>query len=347
MELQMRSHHFLRYSRTKFLAILAIGVGLLAPSQAMDKPSFHTKGMPTGKPTGKLKPGEYWWRPDLSPNGPVDVLVSVPLQTMHVYRNGILIGRSSISSGSTGHDTPAGVFTILEKKQTHRSKKYDNAPMPYMQRLTWTGIAMHSGQLPGYAASHGCIRLPYDFSVLLFDATAKGGTVVVGNGKTPTPRLASNPGIMLAPKDFSPAMLRSLAANEYDWHPERSSTGPITIVLSAADKALYVYRNGNPIGRATLEVNGRGRIGTQVFTLLEGTTGKPSQLAPGREALRWMNVSNEGRPIEPEQMASRLRFSPEFATKLADEIKPGTTVIVTDQPVVRNQIPDSTYFAAN
>jgi lipoprotein-anchoring transpeptidase ErfK/SrfK len=331
----------------KFLAILTISVGLLTASQAMDKPSFHTKGAPTGQPTGKLKPGEYWWRPDLSPNGPLDVLVSVPLQTMYVYRNGILIGRSSISSGSAGRDTPAGIFTILEKKETHRSKKYDNAPMPYMQRLTWTGIAMHSGQLPGYAASHGCIRLPYDFSVLLFDATSKGGTVVVGNGKTPTPRLASNPGMMLAPKDFSPAMLRPLAANEYDWHPERSSTGPITIVASAADKALYIYRNGNPIGRAALEVNGRGRIGTQVFTLLEGSTGKPSRLAPGREARRWMGVSNEGRPIEAEQMASRLRFSPEFATKLADEIKPGTTVIVTDQPVVRNQIPDSTYFAAN
>jgi hypothetical protein len=340
-------HATLIFMFMRLRLIITVFAALLATSFAMDRPSLHTQGTPTGKPTGQLKPGEYWWHPELSPGGPLMLLVSIPQQTMHVYRNGILIGRSSISSGSAGHDTPGGVFEILEKKQTHRSKKYNNAPMPYMQRLTWSGIAMHSGQLPGYAASHGCIRLPYDFSVLLFNATSKGGTVVVGNGKTPTPYLASNPGMMLAPKDFTPEMLHRLAANEYDWHPERSSTGPITIVISAADKALYVYRSGNPIGRAALDVTGRGRLGTQVFTLLEGTTGKPSQLAPGREAGRWMRVSSEGRPIEAEQMASRLRFSPEFATKLANEIKPGTTVIVTDQPVVRNQIPDSTYFAAN
>src|SRR6201993_4860711 len=244
----------------RFLTILAISIGLLTGSEAMEKPSFHTKGTPTGKPTGQLKPGEYWWNPQLSPSGPVVVLVSIPQQTMHVYRNGILIGRSTISSGKSG-STPGGVFTILEKKETHRSKKYDNAPMPNMQRLTWTGIAMHSGQLPGYPASHGCIRLPYDFSVLLFDATSKGGTVVIGDGRTPQPHLASNPGLMLAPKDLTPAMLRPLAANQYDWRPERSPSGPITIVLSSADKALYVYRNGNPIGRAAVEISGRGVTG--------------------------------------------------------------------------------------
>jgi L,D-transpeptidase catalytic domain len=331
----------------KLRVIIAVFAAFLATSFAMNRPSFHTQGMPTGKPTGSLKPGEYWWRPDLSPRGPVVVLVSLPQQTMHVYRNGILIGRTSISSGSKGHDTPPGVFNILEKKETHRSKKYDNAPMPYMQRLTWTGIAMHSGQLPGYAASHGCIRLPYDFSVLLYDATAKGGTVVIGDAKTSQPYLASNPGLILAPKDFSPAMLHPLAANEYDWAPERSPSGPITIVVSSTDKALYVYRNGNPIGRAALEVNGRGRLGENVFTLLEGSTGKPSQLAPGREARRWMRVSGEGRGIDADKLASRLRFSPEFATKVADEIAPGTTVIVTDSQVVRKPVVDSTYFASN
>ena len=77
----------------KFLTTLAISVGLPTASQAMDKPSFHTKGTPRGKPTGTLKPGDYWWDPQLSPSGPVVVLVSIPQQTMHVYRNGILIGR--------------------------------------------------------------------------------------------------------------------------------------------------------------------------------------------------------------------------------------------------------------
>jgi hypothetical protein len=331
----------------KFLTILAISTALLTASQAMEKPSFHTKGTPTGKPTGMLKPGEYWWNPRLSPSGPVVVLVSIPQQTMHVYRNGILIGRSTVSTGAKGHSTPGGVFSILEKKETHHSKTYDNAPMPYMQRLTWSGIAMHSGTLPGYPASHGCIRLPYNFSQLLFKATANGGTVVVGDGKTPTPHLASNPGLLLAPKDFTPDMVRRLARDEYDWHPERSPKGPITIVLSSADRGLYVYRNGNPIGRAAVEISGRGRLGNNVFTLLEGGTGKPSQLAPGREARRWMRVTSHGRPVKAEQIASRIRFNTEFAQKLADAIEPGTTVIVTDQPVVRNPKADSTYFAAN
>jgi hypothetical protein len=100
-----------------------------------------------------------------------------------------------------------------------------------------------------------------------------------------------------------------------------------------------------PIGRAALEI--KGRLGEHVFTLLEGTTGRPSQLAHGREAGRWMRVDGEGSGVTAEKLASRLRFSPEFAHKVADAIAPGTTVIVTDAPAVRKPVVDSTYFAAN
>jgi hypothetical protein len=321
----------------KFFSILAVAVVLLTSALAVEKPAAHTKGTPTGKPTGALKPGEYWWNPQLSPSGPLMVLVSVPEQVMHVYRNGILIGRSTVSTGSQGHATPGGVFSILEKKTEHYSKKYNNAPMPNMQRLTWTGIAMHSGNLPGYPASHGCIRLPFDFSQLLFRATAKGGTVVVGDGKVPVPYLASNPGLMLAPKDFTPEMLRPLANNEYDWNPGRSASGPITMVVSAADKAIYVYRNGNIIGRAPVEISGRGSLGNHVYSLLEGTTSRQSSLVPGRAARRWMSVTSSDRGVDAEKIASRLRMNPEFAGKLYDTITPGTTIIITDQPVVRSR----------
>ena len=325
--------------RYLFLTFLA----LLATSFAMEQPRSHTKGMATGGPTGKLKPGQYWWHPEVSAQGPVMILVSIPEQMMHVYRNGILIARSTISSGSKGHDTPGGVFTILEKKREHYSKKYDNAPMPNMQRLTWTGIAMHSGNLPGYAASHGCVRLPYDFSQLLFTITNNGGTVIIGDGKTPVPRLASTPGLMLAPADLSPEMLHSLGKNQYDWHPERSPTGPIAIVISSPDRAMYVYRNGNPIGRAAVET--RGKLGNHVFTMLEGTTGKTSRFTPNHEEARWMRVTSEGRAADADSVAKRLQFSPEFADKLANELKPGTTVVVTDYPVVRKQVVD--VFATN
>ena len=321
----------------KLLKILALSVALLTTVQAMQQPSSHTKGTPTGKPTGQLKPGQYWWHPELSPSGPLMVLVSVPEQTMHVYRNGILIGRSSISTGSQGHSTPGGVFSILGKSREYYSKKYNNAPMPNMQRLTDTGICMHSGNLPGYPASHGCIRMPFDFSQLLFSATAQGGTVVVGDGKVPVPHLASNPGLLLAPKDLSSAMVRPLASNEYDWKPERSASGPITMVVSSADKAIYVYRNGNVIGRAPVEVSGRGSLGNHVFSLLEGTTDRQSSLAPGRAARKWMSVTSGGRRTDADKIASRLRINPEFATKVYDILTPGTTVIITDQPVVRSR----------
>ena len=330
----------------KLLRVLPIFIALLTASQAMEKPSAHTKGTPTGKPTGKLKPGEYWWHPEISPQGPLMILVSVPEQMMHVYRNGVLIGRSTVSTGSKGHATPGGVFSILEKKQTHRSKTYNNAPMPYMQRLTWSGIAMHSGQLPGYAASHGCVRLPYDFSQLLFSTTNRGGTVIIGDDKTPVPRLASNPGLILAPADFTPEMLHPLKKDDYDWHPERSLEGPITMVISSADQAMYVYRNGDPIGRAAVEIAGGNQLGNHVFTMLEGTTGKPSRFTPTHEEARWMRVTSEGKPVDPDTLASRLRFSPDFADKLANELKPGTTVIVTDYPVVRKSKSDSALFAA-
>lgn len=301
-----------------------------AQKSEMVQPSFHTKGTPTGKPTGPLNPGEYWWNPQISPAGPVVVLVSLPLQTASVYRNGILIGRSSVSTGAKGHETPAGVFTILEKRQTHYSRTYDNAPMPNMQRLTWEGIAMHSGQLPGHAASHGCIRMPYDFSTALYSITTQGATVVIGNSKN-QPYLAANPGLMLAPGDFSSSMLRPLASGEYDWRPERSSKGPVTIMVSSADRTIYVYRNGQPIGRAAIQV--KGHLGDHVFTLLEGQSGGASPFAPDRAARRWMSVS--GRSTSPHALAARVSFSPEFAQKIDDIIAPGATIIVTDRPAAR------------
>lgn len=144
------------------------------PSRSPCRPDFYRAGgretvcahqrHADGQAYGAAEAGRVLVEAAASPSGPLIVLISVPEQVMHVYRNGILIGRSTVSTGSTGHATPGGVFSILEKKQEHCSKTYNNAPMPNMQRLTWTGIAMHSGNLPGYPASHDCIRLPFDFS---------------------------------------------------------------------------------------------------------------------------------------------------------------------------------------
>ena len=116
---------------------------------------------------------------------------------------------------------------------------------------------------------------------------------------------------MLAPKDFTPEMLRPLARNDYDWKPERSSSGPITIVVSAADRAAYVYRNSNPIGRAAVEIVGSGSLGDHVYSLLESTTDRESSLAPGRAARRWMSVTSRGRSVPAEKLAERFRIRKE------------------------------------
>jgi hypothetical protein len=132
-------------------------------------------------------------------------------------------------------------------------------------------------------------------------------------------------------------MLHELADNEYDWRPERSTQGPITMVISKADRILYVYRNGEPIGRAALDITGGSAFGNHVFTMLEGSTGKASWFTPGRSGRKWMCVAsdNASRRIDSDDIAARLRMNPEFATKLYDVVTPGTTVIVTDQSAAR------------
>lgn len=140
-----------------------------------------------------LKPGQFVWYPHYqraSTGGPVLVVISIPQQLAFVYQDAQLLGVSTVSTGSPGKDTPTGEFTILQKKTFHRSNLYSNAPMPYMQRLTWDGIALHAGHLPGYPASHGCIRLPKVFARQLYDLTVMGGQVSVVDDYIDTP--ASN-----------------------------------------------------------------------------------------------------------------------------------------------------------
>jgi lipoprotein-anchoring transpeptidase ErfK/SrfK len=107
------------------------------------------------------------------------VVVSIASQKAFVFRRGEVWDTSKVSTGKPGKETPAGTYPILQKKVHHRSSLYDDAPMPYMQRLTWDGIALHAGRVPGYPASHGCIRLPKDFAKKLYGITNHRSTVVV------------------------------------------------------------------------------------------------------------------------------------------------------------------------
>ncbi|HEY0131749.1 MAG TPA: L,D-transpeptidase family protein [Allosphingosinicella sp.] len=136
-----------------------------------------------------LAPGEFVWQPERSPAGEVEMVVSIPLQRAYVYRGGTLIGVTTVSTGKPGHRTPTGRFDILQKRPRHFSNLYNNAPMPFMQRLTWGGIALHAGQIPGRPASHGCVRLPLEFARNLFSVTRVGGSVHIVD-QSPAPREA-------------------------------------------------------------------------------------------------------------------------------------------------------------
>lgn len=126
-----------------------------------------------------LAPGQYKWASTIPSAGPTKIVISLTDQMGYVYRAGQLIGVTTVSSGRTDHETPTGVFPILGKEKVHHSKNYDNAPMPFMQRLNQYGVALHGGLNPGYPASHGCVRLPMKFAARLFELTQPGNPVII------------------------------------------------------------------------------------------------------------------------------------------------------------------------
>lgn len=159
-------------------------VGMCSPVAAAAEPTasmdpLMAKALSLQSQALDLRRGQYIWRDDVPNAGPVTIIVSVSLQRAYVFREMELVGVAAVSTGKPGHGTPRGEFEILQKRQFHRSNIYSNAPMPFMQRLTWTGIALHGGHDPGYPASHGCIRLPLAFARLLFGATVIGAEVSV------------------------------------------------------------------------------------------------------------------------------------------------------------------------
>ena len=159
-------------------SLITLGFLSFAAASVAAPPATHFK--PTiAQRAAALGPGQYVWDSATASSGPLLLTINLTAQRVMLYRDGALIAASSISTGSAGRETPTGVFTILEKKVMHRSSTYDDAPMPYMQRLTSKGIAIHAGDLPGYPASHGCIRLPNEFAKQLYGVTEVGTPVMI------------------------------------------------------------------------------------------------------------------------------------------------------------------------
>jgi lipoprotein-anchoring transpeptidase ErfK/SrfK len=144
-------------------------------------------------PGDKLKPGQYIWENRTAYKNPLRIIAVLDFQRLYVFDGEELVAFSTISTGKKGHETPSGVFKILQKEVEHYSNLYNNAPMPFMQRLTWDGVALHAGVIPGYAASHGCIRLPAGFAKSLFGVTKLAQEVIVIRDTSMAGRIRETP----------------------------------------------------------------------------------------------------------------------------------------------------------
>lgn len=185
-----------------FLAALAEPAEAARKSKQRYVASKSKRDEPIKQPFGDL------------PKGPLQLVVSVGDQRVTLFANGVPVGQARISSGTASNPTPMGVFSIIQKNRHHRSNIYSNAPMPYMQRLTWSGIALHEGHLPGYPASHGCIRLPQEFAARLWAVTKLGMRVVVATEEV-APRDIVHPTLFVPkPKPAEPVAPAAPAAPE-------------------------------------------------------------------------------------------------------------------------------------
>jgi hypothetical protein len=238
-------------------------------------------------------------RPKDPPKGPLQIIISIANQRVSLFDNGALIARSSVSTGTHGHPTPLGVFSVIGKQRWHRSNIYSAAPMPYMQRITWSGIALHAGVVPGYPASHGCIRLKTDFAIRLWHLTKRGTRVIIARDdvqpvEITNPHLFKPKAVPGSPEfqtatvagksiDTAAATHGSLVSNAET--PEAASLQvpgsapagvapkkivPISVFVSRKLSKLFVRRGFSPLFDIPVKIeNPEEPLGTHVFTAME------------------------------------------------------------------------------
>jgi hypothetical protein len=292
-----------------------------------------------------LKPGEFVWRPERATAGAVVMIISLPEQRLHVYRGGVEIGVSSCSTGKPGHRTPTGVFTILEKERKHVSSIYKGAQMPNMERLTWGGIALHAGNLPGYPASHGCVRLPLKFSSLLYEVTHLGTVVIIADERT-QPTGVVHPGLMLptAAEAEARALVQHVGQRRAHDGWNAVVTYPVSsVVVSRADGKVYVTRDGRLEGAYPVAFRRpTAPIGSHVYSLVGPTADGTS--------LSWLAFGVGKRKTEPhivrwlgDEAMRRVVFRDERrAMEIARSLHPGSTLLITDAsaPHTTRRTPD-------
>ena len=170
------------------------------------------------------------------PQGPLIIAISIENQVLRIYDANGTFAETPISTGMRGHSTPMGVFSVIQKRKYHHSNIYSGAPMPYMQRITWSGVAMHAGVLPGYPASHGCIRMPMNFAVKMWGWTRMGARVVIAPGEL-APESFSHP--LLATQKISPAAAAQTSADvAVTAKSDKAAMAGPAVTLSSSETSL-------------------------------------------------------------------------------------------------------------
>lgn len=291
----------------------------------------------------KLKPGQFIWQPDRAPDGPVVIVVSIPDQIVTVYRNGVRIAVSTCSTGRPGHATPTGTFVILQKDVNHHSSLYDDAPMPYMERVTWGGVALHAGNLPGYPASHGCVRLPRAFAQELYAVTHLGTTVIIGD-RNSVPADVLHSGLLISQhtEEMAKQAVQQAKANQAQQALSPDAPKAVSAIISTVEKRIVVFINGVPAfeDKVTLQQPDLP-FGTHVFNLT-GPSDDPAKLKWMAVDLSPGTVTDLGEDDAGAAQASALLYaatihrvdvSDATAHRLAALLHPGTTMVITDKPV--------------
>ncbi len=284
-----------------------------------------------------MEPGDFTWNPGRSPNGAVAIIVSLPDQRVHVYRGGVRIAVSTCSTGKKGHRTPTGVFTILQKDKHHHSSTYNNASMPNMNRLTWKGIALHAGKLPGYPASHGCIRLPVKFSELLFTVTHLGTPVILANGHS-QPRQVVHPGMVLSDyaehefEELTGKHFKTAAAQRIPQH--ESGHIATSVLISSTSHEILVLENGRIVATGKVSIKSPSEpLGNHVF-ILEKPHG-------GRRGLAWHAIGHHptllsGFRHPEEDVIKRINADKSIVAAIQKRMHPGLLLVMSDMPLHEN-----------
>lgn len=283
------------------------------------------------KPVKNLKPGEWSWYPQRSTSGPVAIIVSLSDQLAFVYRNGVRIAVSTVSTGRKGYRTPTGVFTVLRKEKMHRSHAYHNAAMPDSQ-FFFRGCALHAGGLPGYPSSHGCVHLPRAFADRVFQITHHGTPVIVTNERSGVGSLR-HAGLVLTASDLKQIETMTSHVHGKSLPVDNGGSNPsaLSIVASSADRKLIVLKNGQKFLESPIRISNHGALtGTHVY-LLKG-------IDPSRKHFNWVAIGlgsgHEGRVDQQRELAAsgNLIIPPNIYHVISENLHPGATMMLTDLP---------------